>query len=140
MEEARQRHGEASLSLPFPSFPHPDAVIGSSPFYLLTFEGKEKGRKLCNGNNHCCDPFHEQGLQGPQQCASEQGVFCSEEIEECTCTGRNQEVGTVLVEIGRDGEAVLVQGCREGQQGGVDVPADQEGQVNTAYSERTFLD
>lgn len=89
MEEARQRHGEASLSLLFPSFLHPDAVIGSSRFYLLKFEGNEKGRKLCNRNN---DPFYEQELQGPQQCASEQGVLCFEEIEECTAPAETKRL------------------------------------------------
>lgn len=37
-------------------------------------------------------------------------------------------------------DAVLVHRCREGLQGGVDVPADWGGQANTACRERTFLD
>lgn len=67
-------------------------------------------------------------------------MLCSEETEECTCTSRNREAGTVLVEMERGEDAVSVQGCREGLQGGVDVPVDWGGQANTACSIRTFLD
>lgn len=87
--------GSGTEKRPFPSFPHHDAVIGSSRFYLLTFEGKKKGRKS-----------HRSCAMGI--------ITVGTHLMSRDCRGRSN--------VKRGEDTGLVQGCRDGLQGGVDVP------------------